>query len=57
MEKSKSFKGLAPAIPNVKPMKTPKFGGGEKMNIKENKPMKLKKNKPAPMLGIYNKVK
>lgn len=53
----KPFKGLAPAIPNIKPLKTNKFGGGEKMKIQKlNKP-KIKKNSPAPMLGVYKKVK
>jgi hypothetical protein len=51
----KPFKGLAPAIPNFKPTKKNKFGGGEKMNIKSMKPMKMKSNKPAPMLGVYKK--
>lgn len=52
----KPFKGLAPAIPNLKPLKKNKFGGGVKMNLKEKKPkLSMKQNKPAPMLGVYKK--
>ncbi len=49
------FKGLAPAIPTTKPMKKNKFG--DKMTIKKEKNPKMKKNSPAPMLGVYKKVK
>lgn len=50
----KPVKGMGRPVPSFKPVKRNKFGGGE--TVKE-KPMKMKKNKPAPMLGVYRKVK